>query len=234
MIRYIAFVALAGLSSLHAQTARQLEVRTLCFGYSNRVKEVTLAGDPEGQSLVESKLLKYLEPRQEKLTVLGDQILIGEPGEDGFDDWSKVRVEKGVAEVLLVFFPLADEDKPYKVVALDDSSKAFPLASFQIANMSPKTLRLIVGENPVQIKPGETKVMSEFKNKKANGQVAYYAYYQEGEDWKRLSTGFWDVLPRKRNFQIAFGNPKSKTVEMRGYEDGLPVMKALLLEQQTR
>lgn len=234
MIRYIVLFAFAGLTPLQAQSPRSLEVRTLCFGYSNRVKEVTLAGDAEGQSSIDCKLVKYLEPQQKKMTVSEDFILIGEPGANGFDEWSKVKVEKGITEALLVFFPLPSAEQPYKVVVLDDSSKEFPLASFQIANMSPKALRLIVGENPIQIQPGETKLISKFKNQKANGQVSYFAYYQDGEEWKRLSTGFWDVIPTKRNLQIAFGNPKSKTVEMRGYEDGLPVLKALLQEQQEK
>lgn len=231
-MRYFAFCSLVGFSFLHAQTPRELEVRTLCFSYSNRVKEVTLAGDVEGQSQVKCQLVKYLEPRQEKMTVIDNQILLGKQGDNGFESWGKVKIEKGISEVLLVFFPLPDEAKPYQVVAFNDSSKGFPLASFQIANMSPKTLRLIVGENPIQIKPGEVKLLSEFKNKKANGQVSYYAYYQDGNEWQRLSTGFWDVIPNKRNLQIAFGNPQSKTVEIRGYEDGLPVLKALLQQQE--
>jgi hypothetical protein len=97
--------------------------------------------------------------------------------------------------------------------------------------MSNRSLRLIVGEKPIEIKAGGRRLIKEFNNMKKNGQVSYYAYYQDGEDWKRLSSGFWDVVPRKRSLQIAFGNPKTKTVQMRSYEDGLPIVKALQKQQ---
>ena len=117
-------------------------------------------------------------------------------------------------------------------MAVDDSSKSFPLESYLFANMSPNALRFVVGDSPLEVKPGEFKLLSDFKNVKSNGQVSYYAYYQKGKEWKRLSSGFWDVVPRKRNFQIAFGNPKTKNVELRGYEDSFPVLKELLRKQQ--
>jgi hypothetical protein len=231
MLKKIILLLAFTCGSLLAQTPRSLEVRTLCFGYSNRIKDVTLAGDPEGKAVIDCKLKRYLESKQQPLTVLDNQILIGEPGDAGFNTWATVPIEKGLQEVLLVFFPLDNAKKPYQVMAFDDSSKNFPLASFQIANMSNRSLRLIVGEKPIEIKAGGRRLIKEFNNMKKNGQVSYYAYYQDGEDWKRLSSGFWDVVPRKRSLQIAFGNPKTKTVQMRSYEDGLPIVKALQKQQ---
>lgn len=215
-----------------AQEPRNIELRTLCFAYAKSIREVTLAGDPEGKATVTTQLLKYLDTKQKKLTVLGNEIYLGEAGEDGaFKSTTKTTIPAGASEVLLVLFPSGEAGQPYLMKAYNDSSQAFPLASYQIANMSPNKLRLIVGEVPIELSPGETKIISEFKNVKGNGQVPYYAYSQVGEDWKRLSTGFWDVIPQKRNFQIAWENPRSKNVEIRGYEDSLPVLRALLKSQ---
>lgn len=215
-----------------AQEPRNIEFRTLCFSYAESVREVTLAGDPKGTATVTTKLVKYLDTKQKPLTVLGNEIHLGTADSEGaFKSSTKTAIPAGASQVLLVFFPSGKEEYPYLVKAYDDSSKVFPLASYQIANMSRNKLRLIVGEVSLELAPGETKVISEFKNVKGNGQVPYYAYSQEGTEWKRLSTGFWDVIPQKRNFQIAWKNPRSKTVEIRGYEDSLPVLRALLQTQ---
>lgn len=216
------------------EKARDLEIRTLCFDYSSGLKELSIAGDVEGKSQSEVQLKKYLTNDFAELTLSGDRLLVGEPGEEGFETWETVIIPKSLLEVLLVFFPSNDPQKPYRVMAIDDSAKAFPLGSFLLANMSNSSLRLIVGETPYELKSGKTKLLSEFKNKKANGQVAYYAYFQKGNDWKRLSTGFWTVVERKRTFQIAYKNGKSGRVELRGYADGFPAYKKLLGEQEGR
>lgn len=215
-----------------AQEPRNIELRTLCFAYAESIREVTLSGDPEGKATVTTKLLKYLDTKQTKLTLLGNEIYLGEAGPEGtFNSKTKATIPPGVSEVLLVLFPSGNAESPYLMKAYDDSAKAFPLASYQIANMSRSKIRLIVGEVPLELSPGETQIVSKFKNVKKNGQVPYYAYAQIGTDWKRLSSGFWDVIPQKRNFQIAWENPRSKSVEIHGYEDSLPVLKALIQSQ---
>ncbi|MGJ8725194.1 MAG: hypothetical protein ACSHYB_11600 [Roseibacillus sp.] len=216
-----------------AQSSRSIEVRTLCFDYAHRVREVTLSGDDIGESQATSKLLKYLDTKQSTLIIAENTVRVGETaGESGLKVWSRVPVPPSIKEALFVFFPSNNPEKPYLIKVFDDSEKAFPLASFQIANMSHCPLRFIIGGQPLEIQPGKNTFLSEFKQKKANGQVPYYAYSQKDQDWKRLSTGFWDVIPRKRTFQIAFSNPTSNKVELRGYDDSLPIMKALLKAQQ--
>lgn len=223
---------LASCLVLSAQETRLLEVRTLCFNYSQGARKVTIAGDPEGNSQAEFKLTKYMGTTQQKMSIAGNTLFLdAKAGGDVLGKWGKVAIPPKFREVLLVFFPVSDKSKPYRVVAFDDSSSAFPLGSFQLVNTSPSPLRFVVGEIPFQLKPGERKVISEFKNMKANGQISYYAYYLKDQDWQRLSTGFWDVIPQKRNLQIAFGDSKTKSVQMRGFEDSLPVMKALLEAQ---
>ena len=211
---------------------REVQVRTLCFGYSHGMKNLSLAGDPEGVSVVEANLKKYLDSTQQPVTVGNNEILVGALGEEGFETWSKVAIAKPLKEVLLVFFPVDDAEKPYRVRAIDDSEKGFPLKSFLITNMSPHTLRFKIGGKPIEIKSGEIELVTKMDKVKANGQVEYYAYFQDGKEWKRLSSGFWSVLPRKRNFQIAFRNAKTKAVELKGYEDSFPVLKALRRQQE--
>ena len=232
-MRFLLFLLLVVSPKCFAQNSRTIEVRTLCFAYSQKVKEVTLLGDDNGDSQSTFKLIKYLDTKQEPLTVAENTIRVTS-AEDGSGSkaWNRVPVPPSINEALLVFFPTDDPEKPYLVKVFDDSEKAFPLASFQIVNMSNSALRFIIGGQPLELSSGKTTFLSEFKEKKANGQVPYYAYYQKDKDWKRLSTGFWDVIPRKRTFQIAFSNPKTKKVEMRGYEDSLPIMRALLKSQQ--
>lgn len=232
ILSFFSLLFLLSTFSARGQEPRTIDVRSLCFKASAGVKSLTVAGDPKGESIVDFKLKRYLQTKQEKLTLTNNQIFIGPDGGGEFGSWGSISIEPNLTEVLLLFLPTGQTTKPYKVIPFDDSVKSFPLGSFQIINLSPNALRLIVGKKPFQLKRGERTTISKFQNKKANGQVAYYAFYQNEGDWKRLSSGFWDVVPRKRNLQIAYQNPKSGRLEMRGFEDGLPVVKALLQQQE--
>ena len=168
---------------------REIEVRTLAFNYSAKMKNLSLAGDPRGDSQIEVELLKYTNSTQQPLTLVGDELLVGEPSAEGFASWESVSIDKALQEVLLVFFPVEDPKKPYHIVAVDDSEKSFPLGSFLLANMSPHALRFVIGDSRYEVKKGEFQLISELKNVKSNEQVPYYAYVQKDNDWKRLSTG---------------------------------------------
>lgn len=211
---------------------REIEVRTLCFSYSGTQRDCLLAGDLAGKSRQEIKLERSLRTKQHLLDCVDDTILVGQPDGDGLKVWDRVTVPKSMSEVLLVFFPLSDPEKPYRVVPVVDSTKDFPLSRFLIANMSPHPLRFKVGEVGMEIQPGKIKLLPVIKEVKANGQVPYYVYFEENGDWSRLSTGFWSILPRKRNFQIAFKNPRTQNVELRGYSDGFPVYKEILKKKE--
>lgn len=232
---YLKILSIALLLSLptFAQQPRNIEVRALCFEYSNNVREASLASDPLGEAKVGVKLFKYLKPKQQEMTILTNEIFVGS-GNAEFKVWSKVQIPEKMTQALLVFFPSGNSDQPYQVKVFDDSVKAFPVASFQIANVSPTSLRLIIGGTPVEIPAGGSKLISEFKKKKSNGQVSYYAYYLEGTDWKRLSTGFWDVIANKRSFQVAYGDSSRKSVSLRGYDDGLPILRELNAKRQAQ
>ncbi len=232
MKRVFLLLLIQALLPLWGQEPREVEVRTLCFRYSAGLKEVTLSGDVDGVSQVKCDLKKYLDVNQQKMTLIGNEIRVGEPRDGGFESWGKVGIKKSLKEILLVFFPSEDAEAPYHIVAFDDSAKGFPLGSFLIANINPEPLRLVIGEQKIQINSGTSELVSDLKNVRANGQVPYYAYVKEGDDWKRLSSGFWTVVKRKRNFQVAFRNTKTKRVDLRGYDDTFPIFKDLLRKQE--
>ena len=65
-----------------------------------------------------------------------------------------------------------------------------------------------------------------------DGRFTYVAQYQEGDTWNRLSTGYWTRRDKIRSVQIAFLDPKTERLTMRGYDDTLVIATESLAKQK--
>ena len=78
-----------------------------------------------------------------------------------------------------------------------------------------------MGDQRVDLPPGKIKVVDKITGAREDGRFGYVAQYQEGETWNRLSTGYWNLRKNVRSLQIAYLDPRSKRLTMRGYDDTL-------------
>ncbi|MDP0491854.1 MAG: hypothetical protein Q7Q71_12470 [Verrucomicrobiota bacterium JB023] len=228
----ILLLALLGMTSFLAGQGKTIQVRTFCFEFAPGARNVTVAGDLELMSSYDVPLKKTLPLEQQALTLASNKILIGAKDGATLNVWADPTIPANTNEVMIVLFPSKNKEKPYHAALFDDSLRSHPLGTFRIANYAPNSVRLVIGGSPVEIPSGKNTLVEEFPEKKANGQVAYFAYFKAGNEWKRVSTGFWDVIEKKRTLQIAYQNPFNNRLEIRGFEDSLPIMKALRAKQQ--
>ena len=90
--------------------------------------------------------------------------------------------------------------------------------------MSASKLRFAMGNERFELLPGSIRMLPRIDGAEEDGRFAYVAQYQDGETWNRLSTGFWTRREKVRSVQIAFLNPQTRRLTLRGYDDTLAVV----------
>jgi hypothetical protein len=131
-----------------------------------------------------------------------------------------VELPAEMKSCILLFLP---EPKPAvefqsRVIAIDDSSAAFPAGSFRLSNLSQFPVRLELGDDKLAIAPGETKTISDLSYGD-NQSVSMRAFVQKNDEWTLIAGGVWTNPGSKRVLQIISEDPASGVVGLRGVRD---------------
>ena len=205
--------------------SRDIRFRTLCFEFAPGDREVTVSGDPTLASTATVELSRRLDSSQHALIVGTGPVLLGKPGVNAAGQ--PVIVPMAVAQLPATgsefLFLLVPSGKPtgevYRCLVLPDDTKSFPAGGIRLINMSATKLRFAMGRERFELLPGTIKTLGQIAGIGEDGRFAYVAQYQEGDIWNRLSTGFWTRRDKIRSLQIAFRDPQSQRLVMRGYDD---------------
>ncbi|MBN8456330.1 MAG: hypothetical protein J0M04_00595 [Verrucomicrobia bacterium] len=124
----------------------------------------------------------------------------------------------GIKSVILVFVPEVPGKPACKVIAVDDSPKAFPYGSVNILNLTSLPVRIELEKKSFDFKAGEIRVIP---NPPAgpNGASAMKAARKIDGKWENFSSGAWPHPGPKRVLQILTEDPASKQTEVRGIRD---------------
>lgn len=222
------FLALAlPLAAQDAQPARLLKMRCLTFQVDGAVPElyahsVLAREEPIG---IPVRTRSYLNHETETLTMEGENIVfttdsdrasIKDPGKV----LAQVRVPATVRSVILMFLPGGTQDggPKFRILPIDDSTGAFPRGSLKVINLSPVPIRLMLEDQRFDIRNGASQVIDDPPVNDRNAS-AMRAFIQEEGQWKRVGAGIWPHPGKKRVLQVAFLNPVSKQIEVRGIRD---------------
>jgi len=132
---------------------------------------------------------------------------------------AKVALPKTGNRFLLIFLPAADQT--FRILALDDSIREFPLGAYRVISLSSFPVKLTLEEKAYEFKPGQSSVITDAPVQE-NHHSAMYAYSQVDGKWQRIGSSLWPELGRKRSVQIFFDNPQSMQTELRGFRDIAP------------
>lgn len=204
---------------------RDIRFRCLCFEFAPGEREVTASGDPTLASKATVTLSRRLDSGQVLLRVTAPRVLLGTSGTDaaGKPVLTPVTVAKLPAagsEFLFLLVPNGKQTgEVYDCLVLPDDTASFPAGAFRLINMSHTKLRLAMGKERFELPSGGIKMLAQISGAEEDGRFAYVVQYQEGEAWNRLSTGFWTRRDRIRSLQIAFRDPRTQRLVMRGYDD---------------
>lgn len=227
-ISLLIFLALAIL--LNAQDAkppRMLKVRCLTFQIDRVVPElyahsVVAKEDPIG---IPVKARTYLNHEVETLTMEGESLVFTTDSDrasmkDPSKVVARVRVAATVRSAILMFLPGSGQagEPKLRILPIEDTTRVFPRGSLKVINLSPQPLRLMLEDKRFDIKNGASQVIEDPPVGDRNAS-AMRAFIQQDGQWKRVGAGIWPHPGKKRVLQVAFLNPVSKQIEVRGIRD---------------
>ena len=138
---------------------------------------------------------------------------------------AQVTLPQGLQSAILLFVPGSGQqgEPPFRVLAIDDSRKAFPAGSIKVLNMAPTEVMFELEKEKFLFKPGQTQLIKEvpFNEAGLTGMRAFcrIAEGNAASSWKRIASSQWAPPGKKRVFQVLFLDPRSKEVQLRGFTD---------------
>jgi hypothetical protein len=134
----------------------------------------------------------------------------------------EATLPEGVHSAILLCLPTAPGDKPrFRILAMDDSKRAFPASSFRVANLSPQPVRIVLEGKVYQFKPGETQLIIN-PPVRAGNQSGMIAFAFHDDLWQRIGSGIWPHPGNNRVVQVLFANPATGLVQLHAYDDVPP------------
>jgi hypothetical protein len=205
---------------------REVHLRLLAFD-TNTVPAESFANDPAAPTPtpgIPAPIKGYLNHEDLTLKLYGNEITFSKSGKieelkrPEFQ-LGKVNLPQTSSQFMLIFLPAAKDT--FRVLALDDSIKEFPLGSYRIISLSSLPVKLTLEDKSYEFKPGQSSLITD-PPVQANQHSAMYAYAQADGKWQRIGSGLWPHPGLKRSVQIFFDNPESQQTELRGFRDVSP------------
>jgi len=134
----------------------------------------------------------------------------------------EVTLPEGVQSAILLCLPTPAGDKArFRLLAIDDSKRAFPSGTFRVSNLSPQPVRIVLEDKTYNFKPGEIQLISDPPVRDGN-QSGMKAFAYQDNVWQRIGSGIWPHPGNNRVVQVLFTNPATGQVQLRAYDDVPP------------
>ncbi len=204
---------------------REVTLRLLAF-YSEGANPELHAHDAKNQDQqpgAKTPLKNYLNHETSQLRLLGNEVIFttGPQAPAKLEEQAgRVTLPEKGHLFLLLFFP-AEKPGTYHIMALDDSTQAFPLGSFRVFNLSRNNIRLTLENTDYNFKPSQVMIIDK-PPVRANNHSGMNAHAFINEKWQRICSGLWPHPGQKRDLEIFFENPQSQQIELRGFRDISP------------
>lgn len=217
-------IALAA-SALSSATAKQeVKIRAMCF--KEGFPKTLYAHVPSGSLTVgEVSVKSFLNHETNTLKLDGPELVFTDKSDpvsatDVNEHLGKLDVPAELKSAILLLIPNSTERNDFhcKVIAVDDSSKAFPPGSFKVVNLGKTTVKVVLEKKDYQFEPGEIKLIENppFGD---NQSVSMQAYWKMDGVWQLISSGVWTDPGTRRVLQVFTENPATHTIELKGIRD---------------
>ncbi len=134
----------------------------------------------------------------------------------------EVTLPEKATSALLVFFPVkAGETAKCKIVAFDDSKKAFPQGTYLAANISDLPARLTLEKTDFDFEPNEIRLLGK-PPLREGGVAGMHAFMKQDDAWKQFATGLWSDPGSGRSLKIFFQSPDNGKFQIRAFDDVPP------------
>ena len=128
----------------------------------------------------------------------------------------------GVHSAILLCLPAAAGDNArFRLLAIDDSKRAFPAGTFRVSNLSPLPVRIVLEDKTFNFTPGEIQLITDPPVRDGN-QSGMKAFAFQDNVWQRIGSGIWPHPGKNRVVQVLFTDPATGQVQLRAYDDVPP------------
>ena len=226
----LAMIAMALFQPLLSQETPQVrvELRLLAFSQDIQPTEVYMQ-DPAAAvdaPSVKVKIQTYLNEdffpatlrgRKVAFTTKPDHASLTRQGELV----GEVTIPEAGDSAILIFLPNKTGKAMYQIMPILDSKKVFPAGSFNVTNISPFPIRLMLEGKNFDFRPGQP-ILIENPPVRSSGQIGMRAFAFRDEKWNPISTGLWPHPGNARGVMVLFQDPKSKDVQLQAFDDVPP------------
>lgn len=224
----LAVISIAAVISLNAQVPAPLrvEIRMLAFSPDLQKKEA-FAHDPVVDAAtvgVPAPIKTYLNHQFSTVILKSRKIAFTtkrdrESLKTASDLIGEVTLPEGVNSAILLFLP--GQAGQCRIMAIDDSKRAFPAGSFHATNLSPLPVKLMLEQKAFDFKPGQVTLIED-PPVREGGQSGMRTFVFKDNAWAPIATGLWPHPGDARSLLVFFQNPTAGDVQLRSFEDVPP------------
>ncbi|MEO1856512.1 MAG: hypothetical protein ABGY95_03970 [Rubritalea sp.] len=126
---------------------------------------------------------------------------------------AQVKFPDDIKEPLMILVPSAD-GQAYEAVFIDRSLESFPKGCYMMTNLSSKEIHGHVGDTKVDVMPDNITLITPTVGKEDLLDVHFE--YQSTNQWRTFARTRWVYKKNKRSLLLAFLDPKTKRMRIRG------------------
>ncbi len=206
--------------SARAQEAsgRAVSFRVICPEHRDGITSAFLAS-PQGEDPGEIPLLSGNFTGEYKSRFPDNKVTLVAGGGDA----TIVAEGKLASAARQVFLLLPDPagKHPYRILAMNDDERTFPMGGVRILNLCPGPVRFtIAGAEQKPISPGQITIYPPVKTVDEWNMYQVFIDYGTPEGgWVRVSTPSWKGTELKRDFVITTLDPRSRQPRIYNFKD---------------
>lgn len=134
----------------------------------------------------------------------------------------EVSMPDGVKSAILLLIPPAKESKALcRIMAINDSKRAFPAGSYFATNMSPLKVRMILQEKNFDFNPSQT-MLIEHPPMNADHQIGMETFAFKDNAWLQMAASIWSDPGKRRTVLIFYPDVATGYVQLRAFDDVMP------------
>ncbi len=212
-----------------APSGTPTEIRLLAFSPDLELEEV-FAQDPAAPPTtpsVKAAIRSGLNHEFTTLELTGRKIVLTKKPDresmkrDG-ELVAEVTLPDGVkSAILLAIPPLKDSKVLCRILAINDSKRAFPPGSYHVTNLSPLKVRMILEDKNFDFNPGQT-VLIEKPPFRPDHSIGMRTFAFKDNAWIQMAASIWSEPGQRRGVLILYPDVATGNVQLQAFDDVLP------------
>lgn len=231
-LRILAALAFLAPSLKAQEEGRTVAFRVICLEHSQNIREVSVAtGSSDGSLTIPLLTGNFTESFKASFPTESAILFVDDPGAP--QQRRVVATGKLATGTQQVFLLVPDTGKkiPYRIIAMNDDERSFPMGSVRILNLCAGPIRVnLAGTNMKPINPGKSTTYPPVKLVDEWGMYqARLDFATPDKQWIPVASPSWKGTKLKRDLVIARLNKRSKQPLISYYKDIPPWRKPELV-----